>query len=165
MRSILRGTSRLSIRGGLGIIDARDLGLAHARLFSGHERDRYLMSGRWVAFEDIFRTLEAVVAHRLPRMRLPGKVAFAAARAADAAQRRGIDPGFSSEATWIVLNWPVNSDDVALRELGVVPRPFVDTLRDTVAWLHEQGRVSRRQAGAAADHDWAPGEPPTSDPT
>src|SRR5690606_28809792 len=98
VRSILRGTSRLSIRGGLGIIDARDLGLAHARLFSGHERDRYLMSGRWVAFEDIFRTLEAVVAHRLPRMRLPGKVAFAAARAADAAQRRGIDPGFSSEA-------------------------------------------------------------------
>jgi dihydroflavonol-4-reductase len=157
VRDMLRGTARLSVRGGIGIVDARDVATAHARLFATGEPRRSLLAGRWTGFPDLFRHLEQVVGHRLPRVRLPTRVAFAAGKAADAAQRRGIDPGFSSEPVWIMREWRDHDDADARQALGVEWRPIEDTLRDMVAWLHEQGHVSRRQAGLAADASWSPG--------
>jgi dihydroflavonol-4-reductase len=164
VRDILRGTARLSMRGGLGIVDVRDVAVAHSRLFVGGRPRRYLMEGRWLAFHDLFRHLERVVGHRLPRVRLPGRAAFLAGRVADTAQRRGVDPGFSSEPVWILLNWPPTGDEDARRELGIEWRPMTHTLRDTVAWLHERGHVSRRQAGNAAGRDWTTADPATPEP-
>lgn len=166
VRDMLRGRARLSIRGGIGVIDVRDVAAAHARLFDGAVvgAPRYLMSGPWVAFRELFRALEEVVGHRLPRIRLPGTAAFAAGRVADTAQRRGIDPGFSSEPVWLLRNWPADNDDDALDGLGVAKRSLTSTLRDSVAWLHEQGHVSRRQAGCAAGVDWTTTDPATPDP-
>lgn len=41
-------------------------------------------------------------------------------------------------------------DRRAREELGVAPRPLLETVRDTVHWLHQAGYLTSRQAGAAA---------------
>ena len=43
----------------------------------------------------------------------------------------------------IRLSRPVDGTR-ARRELGHAPRPFVETIRDSVAWLREQGYLSVR---------------------
>jgi dihydroflavonol-4-reductase len=157
VRDMLRGAARLTVRGGIGIVDARDVAAAHAKLFAPGAPRRNLLAGRWTGFSELFRHLEQVVGHRLPRLRLPTRLAFAAGKAADVAQRRGIDPGFSSEPIWIMQAWRAHDDADTRQALGVEWRPLEDTLRDMVAWLHEQGHVSRRQAGRAAGLSWSPG--------
>jgi dihydroflavonol-4-reductase len=159
VRDILRGKARMTVRGGIGIVDVRDVATAHARLITNGGPQRCLLAGRWTEFEDLYRRLEAVVGRRLPRIRLPARAAVAAGKLADRAQRRGIDPGFSSEPVWIMQHWRASDDADARQALGVQWRPTDDTLRDTVAWLHEQGHVTRRQAGRAADASWSPGGP------
>jgi dihydroflavonol-4-reductase len=164
VRDILRGKARLSIRGGFGVVDARDVATAHARVFATEAPQRCLLAGRWIEFDDLYRQLEHVVGHRLPRIRLPARAAFAAGRAAEAAQRRGIDPGFSSEAIWIVQQWRSHDDEPTRQALGVDWRPIDETLRAMVAWLHEQGHVNRRQAGLAADANRTANGPATAAP-
>ncbi|WP_052665191.1 NAD-dependent epimerase/dehydratase family protein [Nitriliruptor alkaliphilus] len=165
VRDMLKGKARLDPGGGFGVVDVRDVATAHARLFEEQRREqRYLMQSRWVAYRDLFRHLERVVGRRLPRVSLPSGPVYAVSRMADAAQRRGIDPGFSSEAVWVLRNWPPDPEDHPDSVLGVTCRPLHDTLRDTVAWLHERGLVSRRQAGDAAGLDWTAGDAATPEP-
>jgi dihydroflavonol-4-reductase len=159
VRDILRGTTRLTITGGVGIVDVRDVAAAHAGLLTTSAPRRCLLAGRWTSFRGLFRHLEQVVGHRLPRMPFPGRVAFGAGKLADAARRRGIDPRVSSEAIWITRTWQAHDDADAREALGIDWRPTADTLRDTVAWLYEQGRVTRRQAGLAAGASPTPGGP------
>jgi dihydroflavonol-4-reductase len=159
VRDILRGSARLSIAGGAGAVDVRDVAAAHARLVAVRAPRRCLLAGRWVSFPELFGYLEQVVGHRLPRIRFPAQLAFGAGKLADVAQRRGIDPGFSSETIWITRHWRAHDDEDARVALGIEWRPIVDSLRDMVAWLHEQGHVTRRQAGLAADAGWSPGGP------
>jgi dihydroflavonol-4-reductase len=159
VRDILRGRARLSIAGGSGVVDVRDVAAAHARLVVARAPRRCLLAGRWISLPELFGHLEQVVGHRLPRIRFPGQLAFGAGKLADAAQRRGIDPGFSSETVWIMRHWRAHDDEDARATLGIEWRPTEDTLRDTVAWLHEQGHVTRRQAGLAAGTTWSPGGP------
>jgi dihydroflavonol-4-reductase len=161
VRNILVGKTRVSIQGGFGVVDVRDVAAAHARLLrAGSGPRRYLMGGHWVALADLFRLLEEIVGHRLPRMRVPMGVALATGRLADVAQRRGIDPlGVSSAGVWILANFPRFDDSDTRRMLEVSWRPTRETLRDTVAWLHERGAVSARQAGLAAGVGWGAPEP------
>jgi hypothetical protein len=63
-----------------------------------------------------------------------------------------------------VHNAPAD-DSESTRELGVRWRPVSDTICDTVAWLHAQGYVSDRQAGAAAGRPWHAGSRPELEPS
>jgi dihydroflavonol-4-reductase len=86
-RNILRGRMRLVMPGGLGIVDVRDLATAHARIFTtGRGPRRYLLAGEWITVAEVYRLLERIVGHRLPRVRIPAGVALAAGRVADVAQ-------------------------------------------------------------------------------
>ncbi|MFW6034573.1 MAG: SDR family NAD(P)-dependent oxidoreductase [bacterium] len=155
VRDILRGRARLALRGGYGIVDVRDVATAHARLFApGRGPRRYLMGGHSMEFAELFRLLERVVGHRLRTVPVPYRLAYAAGRAAEVAQRRGIDPGFSSVEVWTTANYATADDSATVRDLGVTWRPPEQTLRDCVAWLHERGLVSSRQAGSAAGARW-----------
>lgn len=161
IRNILRGRLRLVTDGAVTVVDIRDVAAAHARLFTpGLGPRRYLMGGHHLPFPDLYRHLERIVGHRLPRVAVPSRLAMAMGRLADVAQRRGIDPGFSSAGGWLVLEQPPVADDDTQRELGVSWRPMIDTLRDTVAWLHDKGLVSDRQAGNAAGVPWRADDSP-----
>jgi len=150
VRDILRGKLRVVTRGALPVVDVRDLAAAHARLFTaGSGPRRYLMGGHLVPFPDLFRLLSQVTGRRLPRLRLPARTAFVAGRMGDVAQRCGVDLGFSSAGVWSLTNLHTFEDVDTRRELGVDWRPATNSLRDTVAWLHDQRKLSTRQAGLA----------------
>lgn len=151
LRDMVRGTARTVMPGRVGVVDVRDLADAHAQLFTaGRGPRRYLMAGHDVTFREQFRLLAEVLGRRLPRAPIPLGAAMAAGRVAEVAQRRGIDPGFSSVNPWILANHPGFDDAATRRDLGVEWRPTTDTFHDTVAWLEQRGLVSRRQAGLAA---------------
>ena len=151
LRDMVRGRARSVMPGRIGVVDVRDLGDAHARLFTaGHGPRRYLMAGHETTLEQQFQLLTACLGRRLPRIPVPVGAAMATGRVAESFQRRGVDPGFSSTNPWLLANHPGFDDTPTQRDLGVSWRPVTDTLRDTVAWLHARGLVSRRQAGLAA---------------
>jgi dihydroflavonol-4-reductase len=137
-RAFLRGRDALTPRGGFGVVDVR-----------------YLLAGRWISYRDFVRRLGAVVGRTLPTIPVPLPLALAIGRLADVAQRRGIDPGFSYAAVWILANYPDADDGETRTALGIEWRPLDDTLRDTVAWLHEQGQITAAQAGRVAGAAWS----------
>ncbi len=151
VRNILVGRARISIRGGFSTVDVRDVADGLARTFvAGRGPRNYLFGGTWTAYADLFHHLTEIVGHRLPRLYLPWRPVWWASRLADVAQRRGIDPGFSSTAVWICDNHGPVEDHHTRDELGLRWRPFEETLRDTVRWLYERGEISARQAGQVA---------------
>ena len=56
----------------------------------------------------------------------------------------------SYEPPWYVANGDVADGSRAPAELGIDYTPLETTLRDAIAWLHEAGHVTSKQAGALA---------------
>jgi len=52
-------------------------------------------------------------------------------------------------------------DSPARKELGVHPRPLVETYRDTVRWLYHAGWLTARQAGTIQQSEPPPSGVPT----
>lgn len=151
VRKLLADPVSPSAAGTLQVVDVRDLGVAHARIFA-FERParRYLFAGHAVTFAELRDLIREITGRRLLLLPTPGPVLRMAGRLADAAQRRGVDPGFSSMNLYI-LRHGVPADDRPDQEaLGVRWRPVRDTIEDTITWLHAAGHVSDRQAGEAA---------------
>jgi dihydroflavonol-4-reductase len=97
LASRVNGRSPLCASGSVPFVDVRDLGIAHARLVAvGAGRPRFLMTGRRTTLAERDAILRRVTGRRLPALPVPRVVLPVAARVADVAQRRGIDPGFSS---------------------------------------------------------------------
>jgi dihydroflavonol-4-reductase len=147
----LRNRAPFAIDGGYPCVDVRDLATAHARLLAtGADRPRHLMAGHWTTMIDLVTHLRALTGRRLPLAPLPYRWFERSARLADAAQRRGIDPGFSSMVTYLLRALPGVDDQDTQEALGIRWRPVRETLRDAVAWLYATGRISARTAGAVA---------------
>lgn len=157
LRAVLRFPLRVSASGGFGVVDVRDLALAHVRLLERPARPgRYLMGGHWLSMTSTYDLLERVTGRRLRRRDVPIGALLAAGRAADAAARVGLDTGFSYGTAWLIANFGTFDDADTRRALGVEWRDPECTLRDTVAWLHGARQLTSRQAGEAAVYALAP---------
>jgi nucleoside-diphosphate-sugar epimerase len=150
--AILKNRMPLGPRGGLSVVDVRDLAKAHAAMFEPNRGPRrYVLSGTNVPFDSIVRTLAELTGRRLPHLAVPGALLRPAVRAAALIQR--VLPfrlllsteGFDS----IVWN-PRGDDSRARAELGYSARPPRETLADTVEWLYGIGKISAGQAGRLA---------------
>jgi nucleoside-diphosphate-sugar epimerase len=145
--------------GGLPLVDARDLAAAiRASLRRGQGPRRYTAGGHFLTSAELADLLAAITGRRLPRVRLPSVAMRLIGHLGDIAQRFGVEPGLTSEAVSTAAS-VVPSDDSALaRELGIRARPAHETLRDTLAWLFETGRLSAAEVGRVARS--ARGAPP-----
>jgi dihydroflavonol-4-reductase len=150
--SILKRQLPAVPRGGLSIVDVRDLATAHAAMLEpGRGPRRYVLSGTHLPFSSIIRTLEEETGRRIPHVTLPGWSLWPVVRAAGFLQRflpfrlPVNAEGFDS------VTWDPRGDDSRARaDLGFTPRPYRETLADTVAWLYRAGRISANQAGKLA---------------
>jgi dihydroflavonol-4-reductase len=150
VRNVLVGRLPATPAGGFGVVDVRDVAVAHARIL---ERDRHprrhLMLGTWLtsaAYRDLLRR---VTGRRLPALPLGGRAVRVASRVGAASQRHlGVDLGLSLD-TLDVLGQPRWEGAGAFDVLGVEWRTPETSLRDTVAWLYAEGHLSSRQAGRA----------------
>lgn len=150
LRWIARGTFPLYSTGGLHTVDVRTVAdVVAAVLLPGQGARRYVVPGEHVDARRYFTTVARVQGRRRPCLTLPRGVAIATTVPVNLVQR------------WIPgrAHYPVDVEAIevlardtrfdhapARTELGVEPVPFEESVRDTLTWLVESGRLPRRYA-------------------
>lgn len=151
LRSVLSGPVSVHAAGIFPVVDVRDLGVAHARILAVDRPDRrYLLAGRTLTLAAFLDMAREITGRRLPAVRAPEPLLRVAGRLADAAQRRGMDPGFSSMNLYVVKHAVPVDGHPEQAALVVRWRPVEETLEDTIAWSYEAGHLSERHAGRVA---------------
>lgn len=134
------------VAGGFDWVDVRDVASAAlAAADRGRPGERYLISGHWLPIADLAREVEHATGVPAPRFVAPLWAARLGvplvAGLARLSRREALYTAESLRA--IRLSRPVDGTK-SRRELGHAPRPFVETIRDSVAWLREQGYLTVR---------------------
>lgn len=152
VRDILTGRIPFGPRGGLSIVDVRDVAAAHAAMFqAGRGPRRYVLSGTNLPFATIVRTLSELTGRRIAHCAVPAWSLRPVVVLGSALQRVLPFRMPLSREGFDVIAWDPHGDDSeARRDLGFRPRDPRETLADMVRWMHREGRVSRRQAGRLA---------------
>jgi nucleoside-diphosphate-sugar epimerase len=143
-----RGTFPLYPRGGLHVVDVRTVAaVVRAVLEPGRGPRRYVVPGTHVDARMHYRTLAAVQGRRRPCVTAPGRVLLPMTRLLDVLQRRlpgRLHVPTDPEGVEMLVRDTHLDDGPARTELGVQPVPFEQSIRDTVAWLVESGRLPAR---------------------
>lgn len=138
------------VDGGLNIVDVRDVAAGHLLADErGSEGDRYILSGHNFTLHRLFTELGRIADVPPPPMKLPGNLAGTAIGALEWA---GLPVPVSSDEVRSGALWWTYRNDKATRELGFRPRPYEETLEDTVSWQLERlgdGGTPQRAADAA----------------
>jgi dihydroflavonol-4-reductase len=136
----LEGRAIAYMAGGFACSDVRDAAKGHLLAMQcGQPGRRYILGGWNATIRDLYRLLEQLTGIPAPRVRLPGPLAHAAATLAKLAEPlRGKAAAVThAEVDQSQLYWFYDYTR-ARAELGLVCRPLIETLRDTVDWLREK---------------------------
>jgi len=148
--NVARRRMPVYVQGAYDFVDVRDVvqGLLGAAA-QGRRGEKYILSGETVSVRQIMAYLGEVTGVRVPRIGLPVSLARAFAKAAFAyagwTKTRAL---FTSESVDILCSNCCISHEKATRELGYSPRPFQETVRDTIHWFREAGVLAPRRAVA-----------------
>ena len=124
----LAGRLRFTAAGGLSNVDARDVAAGLVMLAErGRRGERYILTSREgnLDHRDFFRRLTAVTGIRRRMLRLPPRLALAAARVPLAPVHR--------DEVEAACNWWFYDPAKAEHELGFTTRPLDETLADTAS--------------------------------
>ncbi|HUJ74621.1 MAG TPA: NAD-dependent epimerase/dehydratase family protein [bacterium] len=131
------------IDGGYNWVDARDV--ARGALLAeqkGRRGESYLLSGTWIHICDVSRLISRITGRKTNTVAAPVWVAAAASIFSLAWGRlRGVTPKFTPAAIEALQSHRLISHDKATRELGYAPRPFEETVRDTMDWFRAAGML------------------------
>ena len=138
---LARGTLPALVKGGFDWVDARDV--ADGALQAAEQAPTgasYLLAGHRVSVPDLAATVERITGQRAPRFVCPMSLARIGAPFASALARlTGARPLYTSVSLDALrLSSPISSAH-ASRDLGYQPRPFSNTIADTLAWFREAG--------------------------
>ncbi len=142
---LARGTMPALVRAGFDWVDVRDVVqgalLAEAKALSG---ERYLLSGRWVSLQGLADTVADFSGVPAPRLVFPlvmAQLGTPFAGLLRSSQRR---PLYTSVSIQSLKNNPDIRHTKATQELGYHPRPFSETIRDTLQWFENAGMLKLR---------------------
>jgi dihydroflavonol-4-reductase len=129
------------------VVDARDLGLGHVLAAErGQVGQRYLLGGENLRLYDALSVPARHAGVRPPRLRVSLNTVSALVRLGEAVSRLpGIQP-LPLEHLKTMSEWRALSIEKARGELGFVPRPFDDTVVDTLAWFRDHGYLSEKRS-------------------
>jgi nucleoside-diphosphate-sugar epimerase len=129
--------------GGYNWVDARDVAegaLAAER--KGRTGESYLLTGHWVHICEVSALIARLTGRRTPMLATPLWLAMLASYGSLAwGKLRGRTPKFTPGAIRSIQMHRHISHAKATRELGYQPRPFEETVRDTLAWFAEAGML------------------------
>ncbi len=153
LRWALRGLFPLFPAGSTHAVDVRTVAATVLALLEpGRGPRRYVVPGEALDAGLMYGTLERVTGRRLPHVVVPGPLGVPLARVMSLLQRplptRWHYPADVEGAELAVRDTRFD-DTPARRDLGVVPVPFEQSLRDTTRWLVESGRLPARYAARA----------------
>jgi dihydroflavonol-4-reductase len=149
--TMARGKLPAMVRGGFDWVDVRDV-VAGAMLAEekGKTGSRYLLSGHWVSMCDIAAMMEKITGVSNSKFVCPLWLAHAGAPFIKVAcQIRGERPLYTNVSLKALKSNHHISHERATRELGYRPRPFRETLEDTLRWFQENGQLARSENSEA----------------
>jgi nucleoside-diphosphate-sugar epimerase len=140
--------------GGYQPVDVRDLAALHvAMLESDLPNGRFLASGPYQAWPELYARIERLTGRRLPRYPVPGAVLRGLGSLLDGLRRFArfeLPIPITREAMEYGTRWPVADGSRAMRELGVDYRDLDQTLADTYRWLAAAGHLDASDIGRLA---------------
>jgi dihydroflavonol-4-reductase len=142
--------------GGSITVDARDVDQAMLNAVErGRSGERYMIHNRYTSLIEINQMLEAASGVPASKVHLPYPVAIGMAWVMQTlAALQGKDVLITVDGLRVMKSGEGQKRDNAkmIRELGVTPRPFEQTLRDTVAWYrsHQAEKIGATPARATS---------------
>jgi dihydroflavonol-4-reductase len=141
------------VTGGFDWVDVRDVVagalLAEEKAPAGAS---YLLSGHWVSMCDIAAMVKEITGIATSRMVCPLWLARIGAPFIKViSQLNGKRPLYTSVSLRALKSNRHISHERATRELGYEPRPFRETLVDTLRWFEENGQLTRPQKAKSGE--------------
>jgi dihydroflavonol-4-reductase len=130
------------VPGGVGVADVRDIARGHVdALERGRVGEAYILGGENVEMAELTRRVAQAAGVRAP-MPVPYGVAITVATIGEKlAGLVGKDPPMPVDLVKSSALYTFTSSAKAEKELGYSIRPFADSLRDTLRFFIEQGRL------------------------
>ncbi|AHE98711.1 SDR family NAD(P)-dependent oxidoreductase [Thioalkalivibrio paradoxus] len=149
---VLAGRMPVIPRGGICIVDVRDLAAAFATMLeAGQGPRRYLLGGVQVSLAGLVDLVAEVTDRRIRRWVLPPWALRPGVRLAGHLQRLlPVRLPLSEEGFDTVVRNARPDDSAAACDLGFSPRDLHDTLADTCHWAYRRGWISRHRVGRLA---------------
>lgn len=142
--AIARGRLPVLVKGGFDWVDVRDVieGALRAK-DRAPAGARYLLSGHWVSMRDLATMVAEMAGARAPRLVYPLWLARLGAPFVTAyAHLSGKRPFYTSVALRDLQGNRQISHERATRDLDYYPRPFEETISDTLRWFKETGHLT-----------------------
>ena len=126
---------------GLNLVHVDDVAAGHlAALARGRIGERYILGGENVLLGDMLADIARLVGRRPPRLKLPRKMLYPVAYAAEFLARvSGGEPFATVDGLRMAKRHMFFDDSRARRELGYVSRPYREGLADAIAWFRAHG--------------------------
>jgi dihydroflavonol-4-reductase len=124
----------------VNVVDARDVGIGQVLAAErGRIGQRYLLGGENLPVRQALTLAAQEAGVKPPRWRASLGLVGAVVKVGEALGRLpGVQP-LPLEHFKTISEWRALNTDKARRELGFAPRPFAETVRDTLAWFREYG--------------------------
>jgi len=141
--TLARGKMPMLVPGGFDWVDSRDVALgALAAEQKGRKGERYLLGGEYHTLVEIAHLLGQITGQPRARGVCPIWLARLGAPFMELWGRlTGREPLYTRESLLALRANPRISHDKAAQELGYAPRPFAQTLADTLAWYQQAGQL------------------------
>jgi dihydroflavonol-4-reductase len=142
--SLARGRLPALVAGGFDWVDVRDVvqGAIRAQE-TATPGSEYLLSGHWATLREVAVMVDSIAGGGVPGFTCPLWLAgLSAPFAAAAARLRKRRPLFTPFSIDTLQTSSQVSHHRAARELGYLPRPLRDSVRDTLQWFHKAGLLT-----------------------
>ncbi len=148
----LKGGLRFTVDGPVAFSDVREIARLHAAVMeSGRGPRRYLVPSHSPHFADVIGLMAGMTGRALPVTVLPAAAALPPVRVLTWLRRIfGIPVPLIYEGPWMVSRRNAYGSSRAQAEFGIEPRPFEETVRDTLTWLAGSGRAAPELFGRLA---------------
>jgi dihydroflavonol-4-reductase len=145
---LANGSLPFLVEGGFNWVDVRDVTAGAARAAEvAQPGAQYILAGHWVSLRDLAALLEEVTGTPAPRWTAPMALARIGAPFITATSyltgRRAL---YTSGSLRPLRGYRNVSHRRATADLDYRPRPFTETIADTIRWFEQEGYLTRRQA-------------------
>ncbi len=130
---------------GLNLVHVDDVAAGHlAALQRGRIGERYILGGQNVLLGDMLREITRQAGRPPPRLRLPRRLIFPIAYAAEAiAHFTGREPFVTTTGLRLAKVHMFFASTKAERELGFSARPYGEAIADAIGWFRRNGYLKR----------------------
>lgn len=128
---------------GLNLVHVDDVASGHlAALERGCIGERYILGGQDVALADMLADIARLTHRRPPKLRLPRRLLYPLAIGAETLARfTGREPFITVDGLHMARHHMFFTSAKAEAALGYRARPYVEGLRDAIAWFRSAGHI------------------------